>query len=335
LAGVPGCRTKSVEGVPVKANELLLWLSARKEGTWNQFRAAVESLHLPDDAPGDGDAGVEDDVEEGNSQSGLPIYQELRLNLQRLAHAEFFARDCDDGWRIAPPVLACCEDEALGWVGILCGARSRGLDARLLAARLEEHREELDGAPCLRRFAGEREALTQLTDQAGLRLQIDVPLAILGSVPAASRRPLTHPVNLPVGRDWKVERFSAEDLKWNESSRDEAVDSNEGLFRFRVRQQWQLFFCLRKKAYEMRQGQLGKFHLLRCRRRRVFRYDEPNRLLSMPASCRPPMLVERALVLCTGKLPSFDPQHATLIYAGVPPLTARLAARLLGQEASL
>jgi hypothetical protein len=124
-------------------------------------------------------------------------------------------------------------------------------------------------------------------------------------------------------------------MKWSESNRDEAVESNEGLFRFRFRQQWQHFFCLRKKAYEMRQGQLGKFHLLRCRRRRVFRYDNSHRWLSMPASCRPPMLIERALVLCTGKLPSFDPQNATLTYAGVPPQTARLAARLLGQEASL
>lgn len=319
----------------MKANDLLLWLSARKEGPWNQFRAAVESLHLPDDAPGDGDAEAEDDAEDGNSQSGLPIYQELRLNLQRLAHAEFFARDCDDGWRVAPPVLACREDEGLGWVGILCGARSRGLDARLQAAGLKEHREELDGAPCLRRFAGTRETLAQLGEQSGLRIQVDAPLAILGSVPAVSRRPLTQPVNLPVGRDWMVERFSADEMKWSESSRDEAVDSNEGLFRFRFRQQWQHFFCLRRKAYEMRQGQLGKFHLLRCRRKRVFRYDESRRLLSMPASCRPPMLVERALVLCTGKLPSFDPQQTTLTYAGVPPLTARLAARLLGQEASL
>src|SRR5437868_5036674 len=117
-----------MESVPVKANELLLWLSARKEGSWNQFRGAVESLHLPDDAPADDDAEAEIDSEEEQDQSGLPIYQELRLNLQRLAHAEFFARECKDGWRVTPPTLACCGDEALGWVGILCGARSRGLD---------------------------------------------------------------------------------------------------------------------------------------------------------------------------------------------------------------
>jgi hypothetical protein len=107
----------------------------------------------------------------------------------------------------------------------------------------------------------------------------------------------------------------------------------EGLFRFRFQHQWLHFLCVRGTAHEMRQGQLGKYHLLR--RRRILRYDPAAQQLSMPASCRPPLLLERALVLCTGKLPSFDLQTTTLTYSAISPLVARIAARLLGQEASL
>lgn len=318
----------------MKANELLLWLSARKEGTWDQFRGAVESLHLPDDAPTEEDES--DDNGDEEHRAGIPLYQQLRLNLQRLAHAEFFAHGCDSGWRVAPPALAVRHDETLGWAGILCGARSRTLDGRLQQAigSTTEYVEKLDGAPSLRCFSGSRDAIARLAAQAGLLLQFDAPLAILGSTRAVSHRTLPPHGELPVGRDWKVRRFSSRTLTWNDSSREEAA-AGDGLFRFQFRHQWLHFFCVRGKAYEMRQGQIGKFHVLRHRRQRVLHYDSSTRQLSMRATCRPPLLVERALILCAGRLPSFNTQTSRLTYAGIPPLVARVAARLLGQEASL
>jgi len=82
----------------MRANELLLWLSARREGSWAQFRAAVEELHS-----------VENNFDEyGESQtddSDFSVHQ-LRLNFECVAHAEFFERDSKYMWRIAPPVLA-------------------------------------------------------------------------------------------------------------------------------------------------------------------------------------------------------------------------------------
>ena len=98
----------------MKANELLLWLSARREGSWQQFRAAVEELHSDD-----GETGTEDNDE-------FPLHQQLRLDLERLAHVEFFARDCEKGWRIAPPTLA-AHPVLDGVRGVLCGARSPAL----------------------------------------------------------------------------------------------------------------------------------------------------------------------------------------------------------------
>jgi hypothetical protein len=65
----------------------MLWMSARGSGSWpSKFRAAVEELHVA----GGGEA-TEDD-RSATDQFALPLYQELRLNLRRLGHAEFFAR---------------------------------------------------------------------------------------------------------------------------------------------------------------------------------------------------------------------------------------------------
>jgi hypothetical protein len=82
---------------------------------------------------------------------------------------------------------------------------------------------------------------------------------------------------------------------------------------------------------------VGKFLVLRQRRRRrqVLRYDAQDRMLSTPASCRPPFLVERALILCSGLPPSYEdagPGGGSLHYTEIPQDIAALAAGLLRQE---
>src|SRR5439155_19004505 len=101
---IPRSRSTLMEGLQMSAEKLLLWMAARRAGTWQQFRGAVESLHLPlsiDDNP------ASEDFDDG----GLPDYQRLRLALERLGHAEFFANTCENGWRVAPPVLAISESD--------------------------------------------------------------------------------------------------------------------------------------------------------------------------------------------------------------------------------
>ena len=44
MAVVPRSCSELVEGVPMNAHELLLWMSARRAGSWQQFRSAVEDL---------------------------------------------------------------------------------------------------------------------------------------------------------------------------------------------------------------------------------------------------------------------------------------------------
>ena len=82
-----------LEESAVSANDLLLWMSARGKGSWSQFRAAVEELHMAEQE----NTAPTVEEEEPTARAGLPLHQSLRLNLERLAHAEFFAgADGDD-----------------------------------------------------------------------------------------------------------------------------------------------------------------------------------------------------------------------------------------------
>jgi len=71
------------------------------------------------------------------------------------------------------------------------------------------------------------------------------------------------------------------------------------------------------------------YALLRRHRQGVLRYNGDAAALSLPAICRPPRLLERALVLCSGLPPVYA--NGQLTYSELPPEVARLAAELLRQ----
>ncbi len=130
----------------MKANELLLWLSARREGSWQQFRAAVEELHSADN----------DSESSGIATTGgdeFRLHQRLRFNFECLAHAEVFACGCEEGWRVVPPMLA-GQPVPGGFRAVLCGARSPALRERVVCSGKELPCETLDscGAPEVIRF---------------------------------------------------------------------------------------------------------------------------------------------------------------------------------------
>ena len=86
----------------MNANDLLIWLSAKGSGNWSRFRVAIDELYLPDDPIGD-----DEDLNENAPVGGdLPVQHRLRLNLERLGHAEFFRKGFQNGWRVVPPTLA-------------------------------------------------------------------------------------------------------------------------------------------------------------------------------------------------------------------------------------
>jgi hypothetical protein len=78
--------------------------------------------------------------------------------------------------------------------------------------------------------------------------------------------------------------------------------------------------------------QVGKYAALRrCRVRRLLTYNRERCVLSAPLSCRPPLLIERALVLCSGLLPRMIYEPPRLEYTEVPWSVAQLSGELLRQ----
>src|SRR5207248_10291171 len=125
-------------------------------------------------------------------------------------------------------------------------------------------------------------------------------------------------------KEWVIGQFSTRTLAWRAASREIAAGAALGLFRFSLRHRKHMLLCVKGRTFEV-PGQVGKFIALRHKRRRVFGYEPCYEGLSAPAGCRPPFLVERALILCSGKLPSYDADSGKLRYYEVNRTTAELA----------
>jgi hypothetical protein len=309
----------------MSANSLLLWMSARRQGSWAQFRAAVEELHIADcdDVEGEGD--------DAPDQFALPLYQTLRFNLQRVGHAEFFAgAGADADWRVTPPALAVTR-YADGWLGVVAGARSHALVERLSGAVGADANLQTLVFPAypdqMLVTSDDQRALAEISSKAGLILQKDAPIALLASLPPVDDPSVRYRTQRPFGSDWRIDRFSPDDLAWRSATLHDAAAASGGLFRFALRHQRHVMFCARGTASRI-PVQVGKYLVLRRSRRSVLRYKQHS--LSVPASCRPPFLVERALILCSGFPPKYE--GGALHYAEVPDGIAALAAALLRQE---
>jgi hypothetical protein len=307
-------------------NELLVWLSARQEGSWSQFRGAVEALDLDR---------VGDDTEDGS----LTLHQRVRFNLERLGHVEFNAAGCEDGWRVVPPALALSEHG--GEVrAVLCGARTPKVLEKIEreANRLVcERIPETDSPDIIRVHAREVGALAELAQRVGIRWQVDAPTVLLSYLPRVDSLRAWKPERMPAaGKDWDVKQFviAGKRMKWGPVTLQEAnAPCATGLFCF-TRFQIPRYF-LREGAETVRlSGAIAKYRILSQHRRRVLNYKRKERQMTVAAIFRPPVLTERALVLCSGFPPSVNTARGRpwLTYKDVPEDVAGMVAEVLRQD---
>lgn len=319
----------------MKGPDLLLWMSARRAGSWQQFKDAVEELHLPEGVAVENETAIEPDIEypDHDEHSSLPLYQLLRLNLERLGHAEFFSPGCENGWRVAPPVLAVSDASQQG-TGLLCGARTSAIVSRFLDRQSMEFQVRVtaqEQAPDRVAITGESvSSLLRAAEDLGVTTQMYAPLAILTALPPVDNINSWKHAELPYGA-LRTERFEAQQLTWRTSTREDAPQRS-GLYRFHMQYGPDQYFISHKQLIYRVPAGVGRYFALHRQRKTVVQYDSARRQLRIPARCRPPMLIERSLVLCSGVVPHFNSLDLTLCYEEIPQGIARLTLQLLRQE---
>jgi hypothetical protein len=200
-----------------------------------------------------------------------------------------------------------------------------------------ERTSHVDCPDIIRMQAPEANPLMELTRQVGILGQLDTPTALLShlspidAVQGWRREPLPQ-----AGKDWDVKQFILERkaMKWQAVTLQAAnAPSAQGLFRFTRFQTPQYF--LREGSETMRvPGPVGKYRILSQGRWRALRYDRRTKCLTVPAILRPPLLTERALILCSGYPPalSMSYKRRTLTYRDVPEEVAGITAEVLRQD---
>ena len=315
------------------ANDVLAWMTAKGEGSWSQFRRAVDSIYSLNS-----ESDV-DEIEEGTEpRLGHEIPQQilLRSNFLRLGHCEFFAHEGAYRWRIVPPVLASAEINGTS-IGVLCGARTPKLLEAIAANCTEGEMRTFgltDAPEAILIEADSWRRISEIAERSGILFQRQASMTILLVNPDIQSEVWETPARLPAGDGWPVKRFCPFSLAWPRSSPAETKDALSGLFQVQAAVPWKYFLKRGGRTIELPR-EIGIFRMLNTARRSILRYDEKAKSLSIPAACRPPILIERALVLLSGKLPNVFKRTAKKLsvnYSNVSTIYAEQVSAILKQR---
>lgn len=228
-------------------------------------------------------------------------------------------------WGIAPPVLAGLPPEESEPAAVLCGARTAELLRRLSEACASEgalmERNEVADRPALIRVAAPgASALASVADAAGIPLQRDAGFTLLACTPTIGEWP-RKPCPMVSGRVGTVRRFSRSKIQWVASTLEEAEALPHGFFHIERDKDWVDIIKAGQAECAYIDRRAGCLAI--CAKRKLVSYDAASWTLSMPRALFPPVLVARALSLCTGALPQIGDQ--SISFAGVSTRMMRLA----------
>jgi hypothetical protein len=278
---------------------LLLYISEVGEGNWTQFKRASAAVQC--------DAAIAARV------------------LSALGHAEF-AWDGEARWAVCPPALSALPRQPQPAV-ILCGQRPPALleDMRAAAARLElgltEH-PQAGGPSVIQISAARADMLEQLADDLRVRLSPHAAEYLASSLPSldtlvatspACARPVVPPIAAfdPATRQWlEVSQISGDGLYEYENFYPD--------YRLLLGGQWRLVG-----------KEIGIYSLLDPS---AWTYIPERQDLRIGARLLPPPLYQRALVLCSGYLATFDGADRHWVYRDVPPAIVGALGRKLKQS---
>ena len=282
-------------------NDLLTWISFKHSGSLAMLRHRADN-----------------------------IYKEARWNLSKLGHVEFGNAAKPHEWRVTRPVLAmsatCSTHEA-----IVCGARLPRLLDRLRNVFGDKNVDEelQEAAPdCIRVHANTYQEIECGATQAGYVFQKDAPLSILAALKSVKSAKFEE-IGLPVGSGWSVQRFSRSKMGWVDIDVRKVQSQRNGLFLFQGDYPPRRCFLREAGVSFSCSPRIGIFKTLERKNRACF-INKHGDTLIFPRACRPPELIERALVLCSGKIPEI--MDGFITYRSVSRGIASVVAALLGQN---
>ena len=265
------------------------------------------------------------------SVSDLPadLGNRAARDLATLGHLELMP---NANWRVAPPVLASLPLETDSAAAVLCGARTPGVLAALSEASTcagvqLDFLAQTAGPAVVRVAAGSRSELAAVASTAGVPLQHSAAFAILACTPAIRDWPRT-PCAMVGGRVKEVERFSRSQIGWIASSLDEAAATRTGFFR--IRRDWDRVDLLKTGVSDCAYIEHRAGRLAAAAKLKAVRWTAASGAFSLPGQLFPPILIARALTLCSGFLPQYDAGSRQISFAGVPPQIMRLALAITG-----
>lgn len=279
-----------IEALSHRYEQLLYWLSALGSGTWESFKKACEALSL---------------------EEPKRILRRLRL----LGHIESSL----DGsrWSAAPAALVKVESQSPEF--LLCGQRNLNLLKQLeqYAVLTSSYQPRGDAPPCIRLHLTNPNVITNQfpiidAGKASSRLAEILPNLATWQQSLRSIQGI-----VPSHYEWK--RFDGNDFV-------ECIFCNQtGMYQMWAREESDRPHLTLFYDSETDTGRQGDWYGLRflalhySDQQCIARYDPATARLAIPFSQRWPELYERALVLASGRLPSYQrtEQSLWLIYENV------------------
>jgi hypothetical protein len=251
-------------------------------------------------------------------------------NLRLLGHIEL---EGPAAWRVAPPVLAALPEQAKRRAeAVLCGARTPGVLRRIdracnaADARIEETQKQ-DLPPVIRVVTDCADALVKVAELSGIHFQYDAGYTMLACVPSIRDWP-RKPCQMAGGRVGTVRRFSGSRARWMPSSLSEARAAPKGFFR--IKRDWDWVSIIKSSEDDCAYIDDLAGRMLSAAKVRHAVWDAAAGRFSLPGLLFPPLLIARALVLCTGLLPEFDPASSRVSFEGVNAEMLRLVLSITG-----
>jgi hypothetical protein len=259
--------------------------------------------------------------------SGLGAHRLVDV-LSTLGHAE---RIGADGWRIAPPVLAGLPPREGRAAAVLCGARTPALLESLDSASAvtgAQIASVQQGAvpPTVSVTAPSLDALAETAQLAGVPFQVDAGLNMLACTPSIREWPRKL-IPMVQGNVGVVRRFSKSRMCWVDSTLAEATAASKGFCRIKRDWDWVSLLKSGSAAYSIDDHAGRIAAAAKCK---AIRWTRESGELQIPAQLYPPTLIARGLVLCSGRLPTFDRGAMQISFTSVPPEHLRLLLALTG-----